>query len=166
MIILTLIMFLFITSCFPLPQEPPLGVWKSEEPEIIMYFKPEYRNLPTGLGWYNHLGKYFAEDYELNVIIMPHAATRIRIIYDIELASSGGMTHATFLIGDWRLRRGQLHLTPTPFYQERLGVNVIIFNKIEDYPALDPTEWITDNIEKLIEFQKLLEEERQQRLQD
>ena len=57
----------------------------------------------------------------------------------------------TLLAGHWRLRREQLHLTPTPAFQERLGVEVIIFDRLEEYSALDPEDWITEHIEHLMQ---------------
>ena len=157
---------LLSVSCVPETQETPLGVWKSEEPKIIMYLKPEYRNVPVRLTTFNHLGQYYIDDYALNVFIFSGPGTRIRIVYVIESTSNingieltgyvGNGIHRTLLvIGNWSLVRGQLHLTLSASFRERLGVRVIVFDKLEDYPEIDPDDWITESIEHWMERRHL-----------
>ena len=59
------IFVLLASSCLPEPQEPPMGIWKSEDPEIIMYLMPEYRNVPAVLpvpAAFYHLVSYHTDD--------------------------------------------------------------------------------------------------------
>ena len=154
--IIIILLLMLNSSCLPESQEPPSGIWKSEEPNIIMYFKPEYRNVPLRLAAFNHLAVYYANGSASNVFILSGPGRRVSITNDIKVRSNG--TYYTYiLIGDWRLRREQLYLTPTPAFQEKLGVETIIFNRLEDYPEINHEDWITEHIAYLIERQSLQE---------
>jgi len=47
------------------------------------------------------------------------------------------------LAGRFRLVRGKLHYHLTPHFQEELGIETIIFQRVEDYEPIDP-EWIAN----------------------
>ena len=56
--------FLVLPSCVPDTPEPPYGVWKSEDPHIVLFFKPEHR-IPIGMPAY--LGFYTVDSTETKV---------------------------------------------------------------------------------------------------
>jgi len=47
-ITITLVILLLLTSCVPETPPPPYGVWVSEEPQIILFFTPEYQVIEDG----------------------------------------------------------------------------------------------------------------------
>ena len=149
-----ILLLLVISSCLPETQEPPFGVWKSEEPKLIMYFKPEYRNVPVRLPVsFSHLGLYHTNDSILNVFISSDPGRRLRIIYDDYELTSRELSLSALLVGDWRLRGEQIHLTLTAQFREKYGLRVVVFDRLEDYPEIDPEDWITEHIAYLIERQ-------------
>ena len=52
------------SSCVPRTPEPPNGVWMSENPHIVLYFKPEYQ-IPIGMPAY--LGIYTVDGVEVKI---------------------------------------------------------------------------------------------------
>ncbi|MCL2841605.1 MAG: hypothetical protein FWE05_12635 [Defluviitaleaceae bacterium] len=133
-------MFPFVTSCLPETPEPPYGVWVSENPRIVMYFKPEYQ-----ISMYPpiYIGSYILDDVETKVFANFGSGLRFGI-YPLSsfIEGSGGVTRGgSLLIGSYRVIRGEIHYTLTPPFQEELGVRTIIFRRVEDYRPIDPYDW-------------------------
>lgn len=158
--IIIISIFMLISSCVPEKELPPDGVWKSEEPNLILFLLPEYKNFPIRTAGTSYLGIYAVDGYKLRVF--PSFGTvNFSINYDIAISRGGaGVSVNNMIIGRWRLVDGQIHYTPNPPFRERLGYELIIFHEIEYYDPIDPTEWITEELEALIEHR---EEQQRQR---
>ena len=140
--IAALILLLF-TACIPETPEPPYGVWVSEEPRIVLYFKPEYR-LPVATP--NYLGIYTLNDVDTKVFARFGNGLQFAI-YDLseprDVAKTGdGIWHSGRLIaGTYRLVRDEIHYIMSPYLQEQLGVDVIVFRQVEDYEPINSYYW-------------------------
>lgn len=117
----------------------------SEEPRIVLYFNPEYR-LPL-LGPH-YLGVYTLDGVETKVVVEFGNGPRFSIL-DLteprEYRTGSGINHSgRLLIGDYRVRRDEIHYTLTPPFQTRLRMSEIIFRRIEDYEPIDPYYWFPE----------------------
>jgi hypothetical protein len=137
---------LLLSACLPETPEPPHGVWASIEPEIVLYLKPEYQIPVPG---FNYIGIYKLDGVETNVVAAFGNGLRFNL-YDIsgpgEGADTGyGIKHSgMLLIGGYRVTKGEIRYNITPVFQEQLGVNEIIFRRVEDYDQIDPHDWLPD----------------------
>ena len=154
-----IIMVIFFTSCVPESIDLPQGVWQSEEPNMILFIKPEYRNNPVRITYNNFLGKYIYDEV-IRFFTLPGPGTIIFFVYDVSLTMhidyfdevkniSWGLKRETLLEGVWRMRGDQIHLTVSAYFYEQLDFSIIIFNEIEYYKPIDINEWITEDIERL-----------------
>jgi len=83
-VILTL---LLLAACFPEPEVPPYGIWVSEEPNITLFIKPEYR-IPERN--YSYFGVY-AADGDYTKTLVRFGTGRHFTIYDLtEPRTMGG----------------------------------------------------------------------------
>jgi len=82
--IMILPLFLF-ASCTPETPEPPYGVWMSDEPRIVLYFKQEYR-VPDRL---IYVGFYTIDEVETKVFAH-FGRGRTFIIHDLTGITEGG----------------------------------------------------------------------------
>jgi len=131
-------MLSFATACMPNTPEPPYGVWMSEEPQIMLFFKPQYR-IPVHTQRF--LGLYIIDGVELKVFVGMSHGPRFTIHPKEALTEGGGLGDPILLIGDYRVRRGEIHYTLTPHFQELLGIDTIIFRRVEYYDPIDPYYW-------------------------
>jgi len=130
---------LMLASCLPKTPDPPYGVWMSEEPKIVLYLKPEYR-IPIGPPSY--LGFYILDGVETKVIAHFGNGLRFRLYDHTGLREDGGISGSGLIIGDYRVVRNEIHYTLTPYFQEQIGVKIIIFHNVEDnYDPIDPYDW-------------------------
>ena len=131
---------LLLSSCLPDTPPPPYGVWISEEPIIVLYFKPEFR-APTGQPSY--FGTYTIDGVTKK--ILAHFGNGLWFtLYDLTEPNNGwegeieGIQHSGMLLaGSYRIVGNEIHYRISPYAQERLGVDRIIFQLTEDYEPLN-----------------------------
>ena len=144
-------MLLSISACrlpsFGRPQtpDPPYGVWVSEEPRIMFYFKPQYRILD---GWPTYIGLYTLDSVETKVFAYFGNGLWFNVFHNIGLSETGGLIGwipegggGPLLAGSYRVVRDEIHYTLTPYFQEQLGIQTIIFYRVEEYDPIDPYYW-------------------------
>jgi len=135
--IVVLSLFLF-TSCTPETPEPPYGVWMSYEPRIVLYFKSEYR-VPDRL---IYVGFYTIDEVETKVFAHFGRGQRFTVNDSAGMTEGGGILGSGRLLsGSYRVVRNEIHYTLTPHYQEQLGIETIIFQRLETYNPIDPYYW-------------------------
>ena len=142
-----ILMLLVLSSCMPESRIPPDGIWHSEEPNVTLYLKPEYKIIPNGA--YNP-GHFVVNDDVLNIAVRFGPANRVTMDYNLVICERG-LRSTVLLVGNWRMRGEQIHLILLSGSQERLGYSVIVFSKIETYDPIDPADWIIDEREELEE---------------
>ena len=149
-VFIILLLFL-LTACRPEPVEPPYGVWKSENPYVILYINEnQYIFHQSGTAW-RHLGIYNKFGEELKVFPRFPVGNSFDIVYNLGLRGVG-LSSTTLASGSWRMVNDQLHFNLTRQFQEHLGIRRIVFNRIADYdPNIEPEDWITPEIETLLE---------------
>jgi len=135
---LIVLLVLFITSCSPETPEPPYGVWVSNEPQITLFFKPQYR-LPIYRPIY--LGLYTIDGVETKVVLSFGHGTRFTVQALDALFEGGTRGDYRLLVGTYRLMGGEIRYTLTPVFQERLGIDRIWFRRMEYYDPIDPYYW-------------------------
>jgi len=129
----------FLSSCLPETPDPPEGIWISDNPRIILYFKPEYRNMPRQMG-ISYLGIYTAANgHEIRFLIRLGKGPRLTF-YDLSYLDWGvnsSISRGYFLSGGWQMRGEYLVFSPS-------GRNSITFRRAYDYEPIDLTEWFPD----------------------
>jgi len=135
---LIVLLVLFITSCSPETPEPPYGVWVSDEPQIVLFFKPQYR-LPIYTPTY--LGLYVIDGVEAKVFLEFYFGTRFSVNPQETLTEVGVQGGHTLLVGDYDVIGDEIRYTLTPFFRERLGIDRIWFRRVEYYDPIDPYYW-------------------------
>jgi len=125
-----------------------MGVWKSEEPSLILYIDPIYRSLVLP---FNYLGIYTVDGEEVKVFLKfdnRHRNTPALIIEATEkLVDRDSMVrsrHENVLFNTANLRTidDQIHFNG--WTRDANGDNIeveMIFNRLEDYDPIDPEEW-------------------------
>ena len=137
---ITIILVLtLLASCVPDTPDPPYGVWVSEEPRIVLFFKPEYR-IPVGP--LSYLGFYTVEGVETKIFANFGNGLRFEIFNLTGLSEEGGIVGSgRLLVGNYRVAGSEIRYTLTPYFQERLGISTIVFRLMEDYDPIDPYYW-------------------------
>ena len=127
-VVLMMILMAILTACGVSTRgEIPYGVWKSEEPNITLYFDPEvYREFS---------GVYVKDGESINIIIIFATSAKAFSIYDESLFYSGkNRTSAdVYYYGYYRVRGNKLRYNLVPHWQERTGIKTIVFEKVSDY---------------------------------
>jgi len=124
----------------------PYGVWASESPNLIIYIYEAYTSL---LFPHMYLGFYYIND-EMNRIYVSfndrfgrlHIGMPSSIIMEDGrvIATRGDALHQWY--AGWVTVRGdRLYLSLLPFFQERTGLDQIIFHRLHEYPAINPDDW-------------------------
>jgi len=134
---------LLLTSCLPETPPPPYGVWRSENPQITLFFTPEYQIIE---GRQFYFGIYTVDSVDTKLAIEIFPGGRAFAMYDLSepRGRGGGVRHSgTLFSGTYRLVRGEIRHRTSPAVQERLGIDIIIFQRAEYYVPLDP-EWIAN----------------------
>ena len=130
----------------------PAGVWRSEDPDIILYLRLPYqaparaRSRPQ-----SHLGIYTVDGEEVKIFTEfygRHGSIHSFFIHDLRSADverDASLMRSpewyTFFAGYLNLVEGQLHYTLFTFFQEKTGFDVIIFDRVTDYDPIDPEDW-------------------------
>ena len=144
--------------------EIPPGVWQSEEPMITLYFMPEYLK-PTWTRTNRYLGYYFVDGYEKRVFTT-YTPTGFRI-HDLDLFNEHVLAHNTsfpesqhipefrqtrdsaILIGDHQIVGDEMHFTLTDEFRSLLGIETIIFRRIDAFSHIDLEEWFPEHLQEL-----------------
>jgi len=139
-----IVTFPLLSSCVPYTPRPPEGVWQSEEPRLVMYFLPEYRNIPRQHGNFSYLGVLALDDDEIGVVITFGNGSWVGFIDTRDYLEDGRLKPESRGLGggDLRILENQIRFSPNAFFRERVGgYRHIFFNQIEDYDPIDPSEW-------------------------
>ena len=143
-IIPVVLILLLLTSCLPDTPEPPSGVWMSEEPRIVLYFKPEYS---INVGPPTYFGIYTIDGVERKVFVRFGAGLQFSIFDLTEPRGSdiaSGVSHSGILLGgSYRVIGEEIRYRLFQESVEILGLNEIIFRRIEEYDPIDP-EWVAN----------------------
>ena len=110
----------------------------SEEPRIILFFKPEYYLPSIGAAY---IGLYTIDDVETKVFITLGNGLRIRLFPTSALSERGIMGDYSLLSCNYRIVNNEIHCRLVPGSQERLGIETIIFTRLETYDPVDPYYW-------------------------
>lgn len=143
-VILAVLLLLLLTSC--LPETPPPGIWMSEEPRIVLYFKPDYQL--EGMGDSMFFGVSEIDGVERKVIVQFGHRLTLQLL-DITEPREGGVTghgirfSGAVLVGTYRVNGDELTYTLNETFRGRTGIDNITFQRIEDYEPLDP-EWLAN----------------------
>ena len=123
--------------------ELPTGIWRSAEPNIVLYITPKYVNPAR-------------DSYYLGTYDTGHEIIRLFLLWDsrggdcslfrenslnLERGSING--DGTLFYGKLKMVNDELHYTLTKHFQEKTGYNVIVFHRWEDYEPIDPNDWFT-----------------------
>ena len=121
-------------------QPPPFGVWQSMDPMITMYIDPEYQQHNRRPDLY--LGLYDIGETEIKINVFFGAPGRFSL-YDTFEAIKWEDTpaHDRIFSGRWEVVEDQLHFAIATRYRERSGYEVIIFERLESYDPINPTDW-------------------------
>jgi hypothetical protein len=146
-IIVVLVALLLLSSCLPSTPPPPYGVWVSEEPRIVLFLTSEYRIFE---GPSIYLGIYSIDDVDTKVSAQFGNGLWIEIYGLTEQRTQwGGIIHSDMLLaGSYQLVRDEIHYRITSHFQEQLGIDTIILQRIENYKPIDP-EWLANFIADL-----------------
>jgi hypothetical protein len=143
-------MFLFIlllsSSCVG-SYHPPEGVWKSEDPDMIIYLKREYVIKIQSGGYPGVIFEDGIEKKSFIFFLINHPTFSIYDITDIEYGSTIG-TQTSIFSGEYRIKNNQMTYKLYPISQERTGYEQIIFTKLDDYPPINPQDWIPVEVEE------------------
>jgi len=136
--LLALLAIIAITasSCVPHTPIPPIGVWASTEPNIVLYLDPNYQ-ITRGI----YLGLFVDEDYENKIIMQIGNGPRFTFHKASAIRADGILDGSNPLFsGTWQMVDNQIHFN-TPAFQEETDSNVVIFSKVEDYDPINPEDW-------------------------
>ena len=131
--LIIMLMLLILSSCNTGPHYPPVGVWKSGYPNIILYFDSKYtfQNRP-----HNHLGIYTTtDDKKIKVFTSFLIKAPSFSIFDISALSEDGAINLNKRLfrGSFRVIDNQLHYS--------IGSRIIIFNRLTEYEPINPDDW-------------------------
>ena len=154
--------FVTLTSC--LPRTPiPLGVWKSDEPNIVLFIGEDYWFPQYTRRGHSSLGTYMINNEEVNVIVDFGTGSILSITRSTQLSTGGGNNRGPALLGgEFRVVRNELRLTLSATAQERTGYNrVIIFHRLRpgEYEPPNPDDWFAHLREETEEADDDIDEE-------
>ena len=142
--IVFVLLMLALSSCNTGRHYPPVGVWKSEYPNIILYLKQDYLRPGT---LFQHLGMYTtAADDEIKIFTtFTIRAPSFSVFKTTAVRESNGSRgihgEDQLFSGSFRVKGEQIHYTLTPAFRERTGHDVIIFHLQENYDPINPEDW-------------------------
>jgi hypothetical protein len=118
----------------------PQGVWMSENPHIVLYIDSVYHRISGG----GSFGLYTKNGEEVKIVLMELNNPRARTFYIYDIANvneNGSIGGSALIAGTWRVIEDKLHYTPRPSFQEKLGQELIIFRRLEEYEPINPEDW-------------------------
>ena len=131
------------SACLPRTRtpEPPCGVWKSEDPHIVLYLRPEYR-IPIDMPGF--IGLYTIDGVETKVFARFGNGSRFTIRGVEELSQGGRIRNLPIITGRYRVHRVpevEIHYNLSPVDAERLGMTTITFRRVRNHDPIDPYYW-------------------------
>jgi hypothetical protein len=118
----------------------PQGIWKSVEPNIVLYIEDEYQSPVVG----GYLGIYTTEYEEIKIFTLlnigsaPLSLERAR---SLDLERGGIPTAGAIFRGRFEVIDNEMHYTLDNRTREQTGYKVIIFHRVEDYEPINPDDW-------------------------
>ena len=137
---------LSLTACLP-TQGIPYGVWKSDDPDMILYITTTSEE--TGM----YHGEYVLDGQTVNfefVIDPSHGG-----IMDIFYSDGAAHDDAFIFRGHVQTQGDRMVYTPYSTYQEKTGYTRIIFNKVADYDPDAPSSVAIEKPKKAQRAEKL-----------
>ena len=138
-------MLLSISACRlpsfgrPPTPDPPYGIWVSDEPRMVLFLKPQYQ-IFEDLPWY--IGLYAQDGVDTKMFAAFGPGTIIEFFDLTGLREDGGIRGSGLLLaGGYRMVRGEFHFRLNPAFQERLGIQTIVLQRVEYYDPIDPYYW-------------------------
>jgi hypothetical protein len=138
LLVLFVVQLFLISSC--VPYEPlPEGVWKSEEPRIILYIEPDYQIRGSIFP-----GLFTIDDSESKILIRAENDSSFTISTPYALMEGGGFNGNSEVLvfrGSFRTVSNELRLTPEARDSQSTGHNLIVFHRIEEYDLINIKDW-------------------------
>jgi len=154
---MALVVMTFMFSSCMVPPEPPIGVWKSEDPSLVFYLDPAYRSLILPG---SYLGFYTIDGEKTKVVITLDTRSRAvtfdgirrgwplgasvfeatENLFDPDL--SNGRRNYFFRGATLRVKDDQMHFSYLMRDDNDDWIEVeTVFDRHEDYDPIDPEEW-------------------------
>lgn len=145
LVVMGLVVMIF-SSCFPrgsgsFGMELPTGIWRSVEPNIVLYIEPYYQS-PLRSAYY--LGIYSTKHEEIKIFTLFDQRGILTLVREDSLdVERGGinLSAGTVFDGWFDVIGDEIHYTLNTRTQERTGYDVIIFHRVEDYEPINPEDW-------------------------
>jgi hypothetical protein len=116
-------------------RELPPGIWKSDEPSIVLYFEHEYQH-PLRNEGPNFLGTYTTEHGEQRIFTSLHSKAKIlTLLHEDSLDLKEGKLYLNdaLFAGWFEVIDDEMHY--------KVGDQTIIFRRVEDYEPINPEDW-------------------------
>ena len=135
---ISLILFT-ISSCVP-ATNPPIGVWKNENLNIMLYVKPEYRNRIRT--YHTYPGISWTSDDVEKILVEFGNGPRLSI-FEASLEGYGREVLGEWWIaGNFRQRTSdEFRLNLGTDSREKVGYRTIVFHRQEEYDPINPEDW-------------------------
>ena len=136
-----MLVILQLSSCVP---SLPIGVWKSDEPNIIIFIDRTYEP-PRDIRITNrirYVGLYSTNDETVKLFMMFSPSPHF-MLFKIDFLENGNVRRGELLSsGEWSRQRGELHyrIVDFPAFGLEIG-DTIIFRRITDYEPPNFDEW-------------------------
>jgi len=139
----------FLFSSCTTTLEPPVGVWKSENPNLVFYFDSSYSSLLLSPNSY--LGIYTVDGEEIKAVITFDTRTRGRItnawVYEateclVNPEVSDHSRNDLFTKATIQIINDQMHFSSSIIDDNGDHLEVeTVFKRLEYYDPIDPEEW-------------------------
>jgi len=129
--LIALVMMLLLSSCAA--SFMPHGKWENTDLGVILDVNSD---IDPGRGFPGFFGTYMKDDEKIDIFIFLSLTHGTFAIWkECDVPYRGGPDYDLALYsGDFRWLRGdQLRLRLAPLWQERTGLEEIVFERIEDY---------------------------------
>ena len=117
-----LIILIFVSSCLPNLYPIPQGVWRSEEPSIVLHLGTEF-----------NLGSYMHNDAEIEIHALFHGVSPILEIYDWGMVQELRVyePQALLMSGTFEVIDDRMYYMLDFDSQQKIGLEKIIFHRSE-----------------------------------
>jgi hypothetical protein len=135
---LSLLLSTMTSSCLPYPQLPE-GIWRSEDPEMMLFITDDYAIRPTGI----HPGLITIDSEEVKIIFILGNASTFTIEWSTAMGQTGGLrgSNPPPFIGRFEVYGDLMHYTLNPPFRERTGITRITFHRVEEYEPINIRDW-------------------------